>query len=79
MWLFRKSHMLTMTDVAARLTDVKVKTTEALRASEADGQASVVLVAVVREFNSKDRQGSPPSGRRVVCARRCDRAGTGRR
>ena len=45
--------MLTMTNVAARLRDVKVKTTEALRASEADREASVVLVAVVREFDSK--------------------------
>jgi hypothetical protein len=45
--------MLTMTDVAARLRDVKEKTTEALTASEADRQASVVLVAVVREFDSK--------------------------
>ncbi|MDD7942956.1 hypothetical protein PHK61_31575, partial [Actinomycetospora lutea] len=47
------AHMLTMTDVAARLRDVKVRTTEALRASEADREASVVLVAVVRKFDSK--------------------------
>jgi len=33
--------------------DVTVKTAEALRASEADERASVVLVAVVREFDSK--------------------------
>jgi len=37
----------------SKLGDVKVKTAEALRASEADDGASVVLVAVVREFDSK--------------------------
>ena len=42
-----------MIDVMTRLGEVKVKTAEALRASEADEQASVVLVAVVREFDSK--------------------------
>jgi hypothetical protein len=43
----------TMIDVMSRLGEVKVKTAEALRASEADKRASVVLVAVVREFDSK--------------------------
>ena len=51
-----------MIDVMSRLGEVKVKTAEALRASEADEQASVVLVAVVREFDSKadkaNRQGN---------------------
>ena len=42
-----------MIDLMARLGDVKVKTADALRASEADDEASVVLVAVVREFDSK--------------------------
>ena len=42
-----------MIDVMSRLGEVKVKTAEALRASEADVRASVVLVAVVREFDSK--------------------------
>jgi hypothetical protein len=42
-----------MIDVMGRLGEVKVKTAEALRASEADERASVVLVAVVREFDSK--------------------------
>jgi len=42
-----------MIDVMSRLGEVKVKTAEALRASEADERASVVLVAVVREFDSK--------------------------
>jgi hypothetical protein len=42
-----------MIDLLARLGDVKVKTADALRASEADDGASVVLVAVVREFDSK--------------------------
>jgi hypothetical protein len=45
--------MLTMPDVARRRGDVKEKTTAALRASEADRGASVVLVAVVREFDVK--------------------------
>jgi len=42
-----------MIDIVTRLGEVKVKTAEALRASEADERASVVLVAVVREFDSK--------------------------
>ena len=42
-----------MIDLMNRLGDVKVKTADALRASEADDGASVVLVAVVREFDSK--------------------------
>jgi hypothetical protein len=45
--------MLTMTDIGTRLGDVKEKTTAALQGSEADQGASVVLVAVVREFDSK--------------------------
>jgi hypothetical protein len=45
--------MLAMPDVRTRLGEVKVKTSEALRLSEADRNASVVLVAVVREFDSK--------------------------
>jgi hypothetical protein len=35
------------------ITDVKTKTAEALRIAEADTSASVVLVAVVREFDKK--------------------------
>lgn len=42
-----------MIHLMARLGDIKVKTADALRASEADDGASVVLVAVVREFDSK--------------------------
>lgn len=42
-----------MVDVVARLGVVKVKTTDALKAVEADSGASVVLAAVVREFDSK--------------------------
>ena len=42
-----------MIDLMTRLGDVKVKTADALRASEGDDGASVVLVAVVREFDSK--------------------------
>jgi hypothetical protein len=41
------------TDVLARLGEVKLKTAEALRAAETDVGASVVLVAVVREFDHK--------------------------
>jgi hypothetical protein len=40
-------------DIMSRLDEVKQKTAEALRAAEADSGASVVLVAVVREFDSK--------------------------
>jgi hypothetical protein len=42
-----------MIDVLTRLGEVKVRTSDALRAAEADPGASVVLVAVVREFDSK--------------------------
>lgn len=42
-----------MIDLTSGLGDVKVKTADALRASEADSGASGVLVAVVREFDSK--------------------------
>ncbi len=42
-----------MIDVMSELDAVKAKTAEALRAAEADNGASVVLVAVVREFDSK--------------------------
>ena len=45
--------MLAVSDVMSRLDEVKTKTAEALRLSEADPGASVVLVAVVREFDSK--------------------------
>ncbi len=42
-----------MIDVLSRLGEVKAKTAEALRVAESDAGASVVLVAVVREFDSK--------------------------
>jgi hypothetical protein len=45
--------MLAMSDLKTRLDDVKTKTADALRASETDQGASVVLVAVVREFDTK--------------------------
>jgi hypothetical protein len=45
--------MLDVLDVMTRLGEVKNKTVEALRATEADPGASVVTVAVVREFDSK--------------------------
>ncbi len=56
-----------MTDLIAGLGDVKIKTAEALRAAEADGGASVVLVAVVREFDSKaDKSNANPDGQAAV-------------
>jgi hypothetical protein len=45
--------MLTITDVQTRLGEVKDSTTTALQAAEADGGASVVTRAVVREFATK--------------------------
>ena len=42
-----------MIDVMSELDAVKTKTGAALRAAEADPDASVVLVAVVREFDQK--------------------------
>ncbi len=45
--------MLATTDIQTRLREVKAKTTAALQTAEADGGASVVLVAVVREFDMK--------------------------
>ncbi|MCU1627679.1 MAG: hypothetical protein JWP64_2628 [Pseudonocardia sp.] len=45
--------MLAMTDMKTRLGDIETKTSDAVRASESDQGASAVLVAVVREFDSK--------------------------
>src|SRR3954452_15616810 len=45
--------MLEVLDVMTRLAEVKNKTAEALRATEADAAASGVTVAVVREFDAK--------------------------
>ena len=42
-----------MIDIMSKLGGVKEKTAAALRVSEVDDGASVVLVAVVREFDSK--------------------------
>jgi hypothetical protein len=53
---------LTMTDVLARLGDVKAKTAAALDAVEADAGASVVLAAVVREFDKKATKANGSSG-----------------
>ena len=50
--------MLATIDIHTRLGDVKSKTDEALRAVEGDGGASVVTVAVVREFDSKAAKAS---------------------
>ncbi len=45
--------MSTTTDLTSRLDAVKASTAEALRTTEADRDASVVTVAVVREFDTK--------------------------
>ena len=47
-----------MADLVAGLGDVKTRTAEALRATEADGGASAVLLAVVREFDNKADKGN---------------------
>jgi hypothetical protein len=49
----KEAVMLEVLDVMTRLGDVKNKTAAALRAVEGDKAASVVTVAVVREFDSK--------------------------
>jgi hypothetical protein len=55
--------MLDLLDVMTRLGEVKNKTAEALRATEADTGASLVTVAVVREFDSKaDKANRQPKG-----------------
>jgi hypothetical protein len=56
----------TMNDLTAGLRDVKSSTADALRAVEADGGASVVLVAVVREFDSKADKGNAANDRDAV-------------
>ena len=53
-----------MSDVMTRLDDVKLKTKTALRLAEDDRQASVVLVAVVREFDSKADKATRQTGTR---------------
>ena len=55
--------MLDVLDVMTRLGEVKNKTAAALRATEADTGASVVTVAVVREFDKKaDKANRQPEG-----------------
>lgn len=55
--------MLDTLDVMTRLGEVKNKTTEALRATEADTGASVVTLAVVREFDKKaEKANRQPEG-----------------
>jgi hypothetical protein len=57
-----------MIDVVSRLVAVKEKTSTALKAAESDPGASVVLVAVVREFDIKadkaGRQSATEAGAR---------------
>jgi hypothetical protein len=55
--------MATTTDLHSRLDEVKATTAEALRATGSDGGASVVTLAVVREFDSKaDKSLATPDG-----------------
>src|SRR3954451_21110525 len=55
--------MLDVLDVMTRLGEVKTKTAEALRATETDSAASVVTVAVAREFDKKaDKANRQPEG-----------------
>lgn len=54
-----------MTNVITRLGEVKLKTADALRAAEADGGASVVLVAVVREFDKKADKANNQAGHEI--------------
>lgn len=55
-----------MTDRTTGLDDVRTRTAEALTATEADPGASVVTVAVVREFDSKAAKGSAANDRDPV-------------
>jgi hypothetical protein len=54
--------MLAAPDVMKRLDEVKIATAEALHLSEADPNASVVLVAVVREFDAKAAKATRQGG-----------------
>lgn len=55
-----------MTDLMTGLDDVRTRTAEALTATEADPGASVVTVAVVREFDAKAVKGSAANDRDAV-------------
>ena len=55
-----------MIDVASGLDEVKVTTGAALAAVEADGGASVVLAAVVREFDDKATKATGAASRDAV-------------
>ena len=51
-----------MLDVMTRLDEVKDKTVQALQEAQADSGASVVLIAVVREFDSKADKANRQTG-----------------
>jgi len=55
-----------MTSVMTRLGEVKLKTSDALRMAEADQGASVVLVAVVREFDQKADKANQKAGHEIA-------------
>lgn len=55
-----------MTDLTTGLGDVKTRKGDALRATEADTGASVVTVAVAREFDSKAEKGVAANDRDAV-------------
>jgi hypothetical protein len=52
-----------MTDLMTGLSDVKTRTEQALAATEADPGASIVTVAVVREFDNKADKGNVANDR----------------
>jgi hypothetical protein len=56
----------TMADLLSELETVQAKVTAALQASEADNQASPVLVAVLREFAAKATKATGAPGRDAV-------------
>jgi hypothetical protein len=55
-----------MADLLSELETVQAKVTAALQASEADNQASPVLVAVLREFAAKATKATGAPGRDAV-------------
>lgn len=55
-----------MTDLMTGLSDVRTRTAEALEATEGDAGASVVTVAVVREFDGKAAKASAANDRDSV-------------
>jgi hypothetical protein len=55
-----------VTDLVSEIEAVKTKVTDALRVAEQDDGASIVLVAVVREFATKADKAAKGPGRDAV-------------